>query len=359
MPGTIRGIGCVVGPDYRCHSFSCSISSPRSMRARKIPSHDVHWRQRQPPRFGSSSRIRTAGTSWVHAPHLSTSARAMTQGRRHTARGCDHGRRRAARLPLLRQRRPADRLRASRRRTSTRPGRARELDARVPGRPSTSATATSRPTCTRRQTASSSRSTTRRSTAPPTAAASSRTYTYAELAELRSAAASRSRGSRTCSTTWPDVRGQHRRQAPTAVGILLAGCVHRAPRVGPGLRRVLLRAAASAGSAARLGPRVADRALARSRWRRCVWLPPGRCARACCARAQAAQVPPRHRYGSRSSRRAFIDRAHELGKQVHVWTIDDAAEMHRAARPRRRRRSSPTGSTSLARCLRARGIWKG
>jgi glycerophosphoryl diester phosphodiesterase len=44
------------------------------------------------------------------------------------------------------------------------------------------------------------------------------------------------------------------------------------------------------------------------------------------AGAVAAQVPPR--YGrARVVTRRFVARAHRLGLQVHVWTIDDAAQM--------------------------------
>ena len=46
------------------------------------------------------------------------------------------------------------------------------------------------------------------------------------------------------------------------------------------------------------------------------------------ARGLAAQVPPR-RGRFEVVTRAFVDRAHELGKQVHVWTIDAPDEMHR------------------------------
>jgi glycerophosphoryl diester phosphodiesterase len=41
-----------------------------------------------------------------------------------------------------------------------------------------------------------------------------------------------------------------------------------------------------------------------------------------------AQVPVRN-HGLEVPTPAFIDRAHELGKHVHVWTIDDPAEMVR------------------------------
>lgn len=41
-----------------------------------------------------------------------------------------------------------------------------------------------------------------------------------------------------------------------------------------------------------------------------------------------AQVPT-HQYGLRLVDRAFVDRAHEMDLQVHVWTIDDPAEMGR------------------------------
>jgi glycerophosphoryl diester phosphodiesterase len=42
----------------------------------------------------------------------------------------------------------------------------------------------------------------------------------------------------------------------------------------------------------------------------------------------AAQVPPRHGRLPVVDRR-FLARAHGLGLQVHVWTIDDPAEMGR------------------------------
>jgi glycerophosphoryl diester phosphodiesterase len=46
------------------------------------------------------------------------------------------------------------------------------------------------------------------------------------------------------------------------------------------------------------------------------------------ASAAAAQVPVRHGRFTVVDRR-FVDHCHRLGLQVHVWTIDDPAEMHR------------------------------
>ncbi len=43
---------------------------------------------------------------------------------------------------------------------------------------------------------------------------------------------------------------------------------------------------------------------------------------------QALQVPPRHR-GLTVVTRRFVEAAHDHGIEVHVWTIDEPAEMHR------------------------------
>ncbi|MET1037088.1 MAG: glycerophosphodiester phosphodiesterase [Aeromicrobium sp.] len=45
-------------------------------------------------------------------------------------------------------------------------------------------------------------------------------------------------------------------------------------------------------------------------------------------RGMCLQVPVRHRCIEVVTPR-FVQRAHALGQQVHVWTVDDAAEMHR------------------------------
>lgn len=73
--------------------------------------------------------------------------------------------------------------------------------------------------------------------------------------------------------------------------------------------------------------------------------------------AACAQIPLR-RHGIQMVDRAFIDTAHDLGRQVHVWTIDDQEQMVRLIelgvdgimtdRPRR-----------LKRVLTDRGLWRG
>lgn len=45
-------------------------------------------------------------------------------------------------------------------------------------------------------------------------------------------------------------------------------------------------------------------------------------------RASCVQVPPRHGHVTIVTP-GFLDRAHRLGLHVHVWTIDEPAEMHR------------------------------
>ena len=48
--------------------------------------------------------------------------------------------------------------------------------------------------------------------------------------------------------------------------------------------------------------------------------------------ADVFQVPPTHVLGGREVTvvtRKLIDAAHQFGKQVHVWTVDEAEEMHR------------------------------
>jgi glycerophosphoryl diester phosphodiesterase len=61
-------------------------------------------------------------------------------------------------------------------------------------------------------------------------------------------------------------------------------------------------------------------------------LPPGWLAAQVRSPAAALQVPTGHVAGGRRLdlvTPAFVDRVHALGKHIHVWTIDDADEMHR------------------------------
>jgi len=85
----------------------------------------------------------------------------------------------------------------------------------------------------------------------------------------------------------------------------------------------------TAGIRAALGPRLCTGMgpMSTSRLRFSSWSGPlgfvwGGFAEGC------AQIPMRQ-YGIRLVDRALVDRAHELNLQVHVWTIDDPAEMRR------------------------------
>lgn len=81
-------------------------------------------------------------------------------------------------------------------------------------------------------------------------------------------------------------------------------------------RLARLRAALGPRLCTALGPRGTAR-LRGASWR----VPTGRLAAGC------AQVP-RAMKGVTIVDRSFVDTAHERGLQVHVWTIDDADEMH-------------------------------
>ena len=148
---------------------------------------------------------------------------------------------------------------------------------------------------------------------------------WADLATLRIGGASAVPRLDDVLAAWPEVRFNIDVKADAAAGPTV-DVVHAAEAAD----RVLL-ASFSDARLARLrvlaGPRVAT-SLGRgevARLRISSWtgtplrLPPT---------AVAAQVPVRHRRVPIVDRR-FVSRAHRLGLQVHVWTIDDPAEMTR------------------------------
>ncbi len=77
-----------------------------------------------------------------------------------------------------------------------------------------------------------------------------------------------------------------------------------------------LRSLLGPGLCTSLGPKAVARLRSGS-----LGLPAGRIAGAC------AQVPHRFK-GVAVTDRRFVRRAHDLGMQVHVWTVDDPEEMH-------------------------------
>ena len=124
---------------------------------------------------------------------------------------------------------------------------------------------------------------------------------------------------------WPQVRFNIDVKADTATGPTV-----EAVRAGAAADRVLL-ASFSDARLTRLralaGPRVAT-SLGRGEVLRLRISSLTRTPLRLPASAVAAQVPPRHGRVTIVDRR-FVSRAHRLGLQVHVWTIDDPVEMTR------------------------------
>jgi glycerophosphoryl diester phosphodiesterase len=147
---------------------------------------------------------------------------------------------------------------------------------------------------------------------------------WADLASIRVGGASVVPRLDDVLAAWPQVRFNVDVKADDAVGPTVATI----ERGGAGDRVLLasfsdtrlarLRRAAGPAVATSLGLRgVARLRLASLTGRRLV-LPPS---------VVAAQVPVRYR-GIRVVDRRFVDHVHRLGLQVHVWTIDEPAEMH-------------------------------
>lgn len=126
--------------------------------------------------------------------------------------------------------------------------------------------------------------------------------------------------------TWPDLRFNIDAKDDHAVGplldVLTRTRAHHRVCIGAfsDARIRALRGALPPGTATALAPREVAmlRLMPPTRVRR-RWLPDD---------APCVQVPVTHR-GIRVVDDAFVERAHAQGRQVHVWTIDEQAEMHR------------------------------
>ncbi|MEX0839620.1 MAG: glycerophosphodiester phosphodiesterase [Parvibaculum sp.] len=130
-------------------------------------------------------------------------------------------------------------------------------------------------------------------------------------------------------STWPEIRINIDPKRDNAAGPLvrLLKEMKAVDRVCvnsfSGKRTAAIRAALGAGLCTGMGPLSTAR-LRFSSWSGLLGFIWGSFDEGC------AQLPLA-RSGIRLIDRALIDRAHELGLQVHVWTIDDPAEMRRLA----------------------------
>jgi glycerophosphoryl diester phosphodiesterase len=126
-------------------------------------------------------------------------------------------------------------------------------------------------------------------------------------------------------TAWPQVRFNIDVKSDTGV----RPTVEVVRRTGV-TDRVLLASFSDARTArmrAALGPEVATSLGSRGSAHLWAASRTGRGARRLAARVAAAQVPPRAGRVRVVDRR-FVRYAHQVGLQVHVWTIDDPTEMH-------------------------------
>jgi len=125
-------------------------------------------------------------------------------------------------------------------------------------------------------------------------------------------------------TAWPEVRvnidPKHDAAAePLAAAIVRTGCVDRVCVGAFSDRRIdVVKALVGPALCTSMGPREVARLVAASRG-----LPGGGRLRSPCA-----QVPPNQGRMPLVTAR-FVDTAHRLGVQVHVWTVDDRDEMAR------------------------------
>ena len=322
MSDVIRGSGWVYCPELACQEFSESTRSARSARCRKIPRHPSHWATGIPARWwvciGCWQDGQVIGSTRATVP----------------SRGGEFDR---TRRPLATHTGPCPPATTGRRRTSTPPGRWRwrtgaaprtrpTAGSRTPWRPSggrsSSASATSRPTSGPPATASRCWCTTRPCSGWPGTPRPWPTSASAQLRELprrwpgAGAVAGRAAGgaSRTpgsTSTSRATTRSRRRVAAVRAAGaedrVCLASFSDRR------IRRVR-----RAGRTSRSPPRAAPGRSPCCCSPRC-----GGCGRPAGGGAPAASRCPVRSRGVRVVSARFVARAHELGLQVHVWTVDD------------------------------------